>query len=270
MTLASLTIPLLLISGTAFNQTFDRATEAYSEKDYGLAVETLERLVEEGVEDPALFYNLGNAYYRMDRLGPAIANYERVLRLSPGFESAEHNLVQCYMKTSRRLERPLPPDWEQSLLFWHYHLSRGTTLAAAILCWLACWGVLAIRQFTWRRAAGPPRYLRRAALALALASVAFSGSAWVKAQPATLAVASDVTVPVHFGRDEGETVRFELFEGDRVTADSRSGDWVRVTTATGDRGWARASAFTFVGPPYEHADGETGPGIALLADEDPA
>jgi tetratricopeptide (TPR) repeat protein len=251
MTLAFLAIPLIALSGTAFNQTFDRATEAYSEKDYAQAVELLDRLVEEGVEEPAVFYNLANAHYRLGHLGPAIANYERVLRLSPGFESAEHNLAQCFMSTKRRLERPLPPDWEQSLLFWHYHLSQRTSLVAAFVCWLVCWGLLAVRQFAWRRATGPPRYLRRIAAAFALAAVAFAASAWVKAQPSTLAVAAGETVPVHFGRDEEETVRFELYEGDRVLADNRNEGWVRVTTATGDRGWARASAFVFVGPPYE-------------------
>lgn len=30
-----------------------------------------------------LFYNLGNAYYRQGKLGLAILNYERALRLDP-------------------------------------------------------------------------------------------------------------------------------------------------------------------------------------------
>jgi hypothetical protein len=242
---------LMLTSATVFDDQFDRGTEAYANRDYATAVAVFEQLIDGGVDHPAVFYNLGNAYYRLGWLGPAIANYERALRLAPGMENAQQNLRHCIARTERRLDRPLPPEWEQSLLFWHYGLAPRTTFLLAAVCWMGAWLVLGVRQ--WRRAPGT-RPMRRTALlagVLAVLAIAFGGSAWVKAHPAMLAVASNSVVSVRYGPDDTDTERFRLYEGDRIVVDRRRNGWSRVTTSTGERGWARDQGLAFVGPPYE-------------------
>ena len=141
----------------------------------------------------------------------------------------------------------MPQDWEQSLLFWHYNLGPGATRTLALALWFGFWIVLGIRQC--RRL----RYFRVTALTLAALAAAFGMSAWAKSHPAAIAVASNERVPVYYGTDETSTTRFELFDGDRVTVERRANGWARVRTANGERGWARESGLTFVGPPYERA-----------------
>ena len=85
--------------------------------------------------------------------------------------------------------------------------------------------------------------------------VAFGLSAWSKAHPETLAVVVDTKVPVHYSTNENDTVRFELYAGDRVTVDARSNGWIRVTTADGERGWAQEKGCMLVGPPYAPPSG---------------
>ncbi len=66
--------------------------EAYSSKDYSEAVARYnEALRKEGVS-AALYYNLGNAYYRTDSLAQAIIAYERALKLDPTDSDARANL----------------------------------------------------------------------------------------------------------------------------------------------------------------------------------
>jgi len=234
-----------LVGASAYEDTFADANRAYAAGDYAGAIQMYEQLISESVVHPAVFYNAGNAYYRNGRIGPAIVNYERALQLDPGLESARENLSKAVRETKRHLARPLPPEWEQSLLFWHYNLSRRMTNALAALAWIAFWMLLGVRQ--WR----PLRYTRRAAVVTGILAVAFGLSAWDKAHPELLAVASDDVVAVHYGTDENETVRFELYAGDRVTVDKRANGWARVTTADGERGWAQDRGLAFVGPPYE-------------------
>lgn len=235
----------ILLTANAFDQNFEAAAQAYSDGDYTAAVELYEQLIAQGVTEPVVFYNLANAYYRGGEVAPAIANYERALQLDPGMEAARENLAASVRQTDRGLSKPQPPNWEQNLLFWHYNLRKETSLLLAAVSWFLLWGLLGIRQIR----AYP--YLRRTALLAAIATMLFAASWWAKSSPQQLAVATQYRVPVRYGTSESETVRFELYVGDRVIVDRREGDWARVETAGGERGWTRDTYLMFVGPPYD-------------------
>lgn len=234
-----------ILGANVFNDTFEEGNAAYEAADYATAIENYEQLIAESVHSSAVFYNLGNAYYRSGHIGPAIANYERTLQLEPGFENARENLDKAVRETKHRLAPPLPSEWEQSLLFWHYNLPLRVTSVLAALFWFAFWAILGIRQ--WR----PLRYTRRAAVVVIILAVAFGGSALAKWRPEMIAVANDEQAPVHYGTNENEMVHFKLYAGDRVTVDKRQNGWARVTTIDGKRGWAQEKSLTLVGPPYE-------------------
>jgi len=235
---------LLVLGGNVYNAAFDEAALAYESGQYGEAIDRYEQLIGESVVHAAVFYNLGNAYYRHGDVPAAIANYERALQIDPRLDPARRNLDQAVRETQQRLARPLPADWEQSLLFWHYNMAPRETFWAAMALWLAFWAVLGVRQ--WR----PLRYTRGAGLVLGLLAAAFGASVWAKAHPAQLAVAGKEIVSVRYGTGDEETVRFELYAGDRVTVDRRVPGWARVTSVDGERGWARDDSLLFVGPPY--------------------
>lgn len=235
----------ILMAVTVLDESFEAATTAYDQGNYADAVTVLEGLVSQGVAEPEVFYNLANAYYRSGLLAHAIANYERALQLNPQLEEARENLNTCIRQTERGLSKPQPPAWEQSLLFWHYNLRQDTTLKLALLTWCLLWALLALRQL--RRTP----YLRRSALAMALLTALFASSGWVKSNPQQLAVAARPGLPVRYGMSDSETVRFELYEGDRVAVDRRDNGWARVETGSGERGWTREENLVFVGPPYE-------------------
>jgi hypothetical protein len=243
MTLSVLAL-VMMMGAQPFNQTFALANEAYEAGDYEVAVARYEQLVAERVYDADVFYNLGNAYFKEGLLGPAIANYERALQLDPRNEDAASNLETALGMTKRHLEKPSPSAWRQSLFFWHYGLGLRTLRIAALIGWTGLWAVLALRQ--WR----PLRYTRLAVTMLAAVAAASTVSVWAKTHPASLAVASAVRVPVRYSPEKGATLRFELYEGDRVVIDGQKDGWVRVTTAGGERGWTHRDNLAFVGPPY--------------------
>ncbi len=73
-----------------------QATAAYNERDYRHAIELLETEKKEqlakGLESPALYYNLGNAYFRVNDLAHARLYYEKALLLDPGDRDTRHNI----------------------------------------------------------------------------------------------------------------------------------------------------------------------------------
>lgn len=81
----------------------EQADSAYNKDDYRQAVELYTRsLATDGVSAD-VYYNLGNAYYRSDKLGMAVVCYERALKLDPTDKDARTNLT---FVRSRIQDRP--------------------------------------------------------------------------------------------------------------------------------------------------------------------
>lgn len=237
-------VPFLL-GATAFEQNFDTATKAYQDEDFVASVRSLEQLIGQGIEDVEVFYNLGNAYYRMNMLGPAIANFERARLVDPRMKDAEENLFRAVNRTERGLSRPEASGWMSTLLSWDGALSPRMSYGLACVAWVLFWSLLGIRHArSWP-------YLRTVAAVLIVAAVGFGASAWRKAAPSGIAVAMVTPVPVRYGAREQETVHFELYEGDRVLVDRQENEWVHVHAADGEDGWVKRASLAFVGPPYE-------------------
>lgn len=71
---------------------FDRANRLYESGNYPEAVECYQTVISSGLENEIAYYNLGNAYYRENRIGKAVLNYERALKISPRDEDIKYNL----------------------------------------------------------------------------------------------------------------------------------------------------------------------------------
>lgn len=253
--IAALLSLLAVGAAGAYDGTFLRANDAYEHGDFETAINAYEQLIAEGVTQAPVFYNLGNAYYRANNLGAAIANYERALQLDPAYEAARRNLDFCVARTERQWGRPLPPAWQESLLMWHGNWTPQAVYRLAMLSWLALWALLALRLWI------PNKRLTQAAIVMALAAAAFATSAYAKFHPPLMAVAMQDHTPVRYGVGESQTMNFELLRGDRVVVDIRRGGWARVRNADGQRGWVEESALAWVGPPYTRPTADTGQGV---------
>ncbi|MDE6305037.1 MAG: tetratricopeptide repeat protein [Muribaculaceae bacterium] len=71
----------------------EQADSAYTADDFATAARLYTEAIDSIGSSATLYYNLGNAYYRMGNLGKAIVNYERSLRLDPTNQDARENLA---------------------------------------------------------------------------------------------------------------------------------------------------------------------------------
>jgi len=62
-------------------QTKADVDKLYQKGNYMQAVKGYEKLLKQG-ESAALYYNLGNSYYRLDNIPHAVLSYERAQRLA--------------------------------------------------------------------------------------------------------------------------------------------------------------------------------------------
>jgi len=73
-------------------QLFYTANHSYESRDYLKAVEGYVAILESGLESGNLYYNIGNGFLKMGRLGHAILCYEKAKRLIPHDSDLKANL----------------------------------------------------------------------------------------------------------------------------------------------------------------------------------
>jgi tetratricopeptide (TPR) repeat protein len=117
-------------------------------EQYERALLHYERLVrDDGVRNGKLYYNIGNAYFRLGDIGRAILNYERAVRYMPGDENIRANLEYA---RSRRIDRVELEESERifkTLFFLHYDVPLRIKLAIFTVLFAFIWVFAAFRLF---------------------------------------------------------------------------------------------------------------------------
>lgn len=75
------------------NELFSEANTFYKVEDYNRALGVYLALEEKGLVSSDLYFNLGNCYYKLNKVAPAIYYYEKALKANPVNEDAQHNLT---------------------------------------------------------------------------------------------------------------------------------------------------------------------------------
>ncbi|MFH1892854.1 MAG: tetratricopeptide repeat protein [Candidatus Zixiibacteriota bacterium] len=119
----------------ALEYDFNQANEAYQKGDYEEAIDNYLKLVAVGIDNSTLQYNLGNAYFKTDQLGMAIACYHRALKLDPrnddilaNLEFARQNMID---KVDPTATSPIW-NWYRSIVLY-YTANEWTVLTSIFL-----------------------------------------------------------------------------------------------------------------------------------------
>ena len=126
----------------------ERAAAVYNAQRYADAVALYDSIeVAQGVS-PELYYNRGNAYYKMGKYAPAILNYERALLLSPGNPDIKYNLALVNTKITDKIEVTgtfFINVWAESLRDW---FTSNTWAIIAVVAFLLFMVGLVVYLFT--------------------------------------------------------------------------------------------------------------------------
>ncbi|QED38532.1 tetratricopeptide repeat protein [Antarcticibacterium arcticum] len=72
---------------------FEVGNNAYNEGDYETAVSNYESIINNGETSAAVYFNLANSYYKLNRVAPSIYYYEKALQLEPNDADINNNLA---------------------------------------------------------------------------------------------------------------------------------------------------------------------------------
>ncbi len=126
LTVLALLLPGLVWAAQALSgapeEVFFRANQSFREGRYVEAAQDYGLLVESGNAGGHIYYNLADAFFKMNSLGKAILNYERARLFIPRDEDLAFNLLYALDKRTDAVAPPGQPLSEA--LFWLGSFSR--------------------------------------------------------------------------------------------------------------------------------------------------
>lgn len=238
-----LSLLLFFVSVTAMasgSAVFDSANAAYAKGDYEKAIGLYEKLLAENKESAALYFNLGNAYFKANNTGRAILNYERAKKLSPGDEEISENLKLANQRTEDKIEAApqlFLSAWKNSITDLMTEKQWSLLLIFTLFAGLA---LIALYILSAGKALKQLGFFGGAALMIAAVFIFFlARSKYNAAINSSSAVITAASVTVSGSPSDKGTKLFILHEGVKVDITDEQDDWTEIRIANGNVGWIK-------------------------------
>jgi len=216
---------------------FNAAGEEYKAGQYGPAIDLYNEILSGGYESGALYYNLGNSYFRQGEIGRAILNYERARRLMPRDSDLNFNMHYARTRTGR-VDQSGQNFFHQAIQahIYFYTMDEMVIISVALI---AAMGVVVLMALYWR---WPKSISRSVMIGFLCVLVVFSLGIIFKAE-----YERDLAVAIHstesyFEPREDSTVHFKINEGMYAEILKSSGSWIKIKRMDGKIGWVAADA----------------------------
>ena len=134
---------MLLTVGAAHADAFNDASKLYEEGKYAEAAAAYDKIVQGGKVSPALYFNLGNAFFKANQPGRAIHAYREAESLSPRDPDVRANLQFARKKAGAGA--PALPGNRWTRMLNHLSLNEWTGMTSVVVAILFLF--LAVGQF---------------------------------------------------------------------------------------------------------------------------
>ena len=238
-------LSILLFSLAGFSQNeelFEEANSAYQSGNYQNAINYYEEILDNGETSAELYYNLGNAHYKLNHVAPSIYYYEKALQLDPTDEDIKNNIEfarNMAIDDIEEVEQTGMNQWVNGLIST---FSYSTWAVFAIIFSILFVALFLLYYFTYT-----PLYKRllftgaMLSVLLTVLSVifAFQQQSYIQDNQYAIIFGEEVEV-----RDEPNLrgdASFELHEGTKAKVLEDYQEWARIELANGAQGWVKNS-----------------------------
>lgn len=215
---------------------FMQANEAYIQGDFNRAIELYKDIVRsETVHLPEVYYNIGNAYFRIGQPGRALLWWERTLILVPRDKDARFNRTFARTRLLKDYQSRKAADIILRLLKNSINLNEAKTLCAVIyIVGMLCFaGWLFLRN---------KLYVKTSLMCLCLVIISgvYLRVIYVYQVSSRRAVIVVPTAEVYNGPDESFNVGFTIPEGTEAVLLREKSAWQEIgIKRRGLKGWIK-------------------------------
>ena len=234
-------ILILLFSTSIMAQNgplFEQGKERYKEEKYQEAINSWMKIIENGEHSANLYFNLGNAHYKLNNVGPSIYYFEKAAQLAPLDSDIKTNLAFAEKAKIDAIE-PLP---KTIFAKWHATISSLLTFNGWAVVSVVFSSLFALLFLLYYFSAQENRKRllfvgSMGSLVLLIASLAMAFQVQSETLNDKPAIIFAESIEVKSEPKMGGEVVFSLHEGTKVQIMEQDDNWVRVKLINGKDGW---------------------------------
>lgn len=227
-----------IASSQEVEKLFNEANTFYKEGDYERATGLYLSIEEQGFESDDLYFNLGNSYYKLNKVAPAIYYYEKALKLNSRHEDALFNLSFAKRMTIDVIDE-LPKSFLQR--FSENIIQKLPFDTWAIIAVVASFlASLLFLLYHFSSSSGKKLfYFNTTLLSVFIlgVSVFFAFSNFDTVQKNRIAIIFAVKTEIKNAPSNSSDEIFELHEGTKVLILDELDNWKKIKLADGKIGW---------------------------------
>ncbi len=222
-----------------YNAQWQKGTAYYQQKQYDSAAFCFEQIAAQKPQNAEVYYNLGNTYYRLNKVALAVLNYQRALHLKPDYKEAKDNLEL----TETRISNHIPYAGDIFFLDWWHSLTRpdkaGKWALFALTFFALIIASMLIRRFQ-KSERKLPVQLPGIFGFICVCYIVLAFVAAKNAQTSNGAVVMQNDAPLMNGEQKGKPLAL-VPEGTTVKILGEKGTWVEVSLPDGRTGWLQGN-----------------------------
>ena len=234
----------LLITQVFFAQSgFETGNALYKKGQYEQAIDAYNTVLGSKMQSAELYYNIANCYYKLNKVAPAIYNYEKALILSPNNTDVINNLKFAQKRTVDEV-KVIPKVGFEKLLrdftaIYNYDKWAWLTITFSVLFLLSFIGYYFSAASVLKRVFFVSMFLMLVFVLISVSAAMFEKNYAVNERPAI--VFADRTEVKSEPRNKGNKV-IDLHEGTKVYVKKVEGRWKKVQLTDGTIGWIESEA----------------------------
>ncbi len=217
---------------------FQKANSFYDQGNFNAAIQTYQKLLEQGVKDATVYYNLGNAYFKAKQLGKAILYYRKAQELAPRDKDIKTNLNFSRLFVVDKIKNS--PNLSSILL--DKPLMWGTVNEFTFATFLFYLGSTSLGMAAFFKREKIIKQILAVCLAFFLVLLFFSAIKISRAASWQEAVVTVPSVEIYSGPGKEFTLQFTAHEGLELKIEQEKDDWYLISLPQGVKGWLPKTA----------------------------
>jgi tetratricopeptide (TPR) repeat protein len=224
-----------------YNAQWQKGAAFYQQSQYDSAAYYFEQIAALKPQNPEVYYNLGNTYYRLNKIAFAVLNYQRALQIKPDYKEAKDNLAL----TEARISNHIQPTNEIFFLEWWQSITHPIKTTIWSIAALFAFILIIVSLFSRRYGKAGHRIPVQVPGIFGFICVCFlilAFAAAKRAQASNQAVVMENDAPLMNSEQKGKPLSL-VPEGTtvKILDEKARPGWVEVSLPDGRSGWLQAN-----------------------------